>query len=75
MFHTDIATGEVNILGKEKSEYKSKGPESSFQIKNTLPEIEEGICYTYMPLSKCTAEQLASLANGTAVVKDWVVVG
>lgn len=33
------------------------------------------ICYTLMALTTCTTADLARLAAGTAIVKDYLVVG
>jgi hypothetical protein len=33
------------------------------------------VCYTYSAYNTCTEEQMERLGNGTAIVRDWVVVG
>lgn len=68
MFDKDVATG---LVGREK--HSSKGPSSSFGFKNVLPKSEVNQCYTWDPVLTCTTEQLEALANGTAVVKDYIV--
>ncbi|KAF3762037.1 hypothetical protein M406DRAFT_49615 [Cryphonectria parasitica EP155] len=67
MLHKNVATGEVDdgYIGA----YKSKGPASSLSIRETLPESD-----VWGASDSCTKEQLAALANGTAVVQDFVVV-
>ncbi|KAH9875802.1 hypothetical protein IAQ61_003266 [Plenodomus lingam] len=68
MFDKDVATG---LAGREG--YSSKGPSSSFGFKNVMPDSEVDQCYTWDPVLTCTTEQLEAVANGTAVVKDYVV--
>ncbi|KAH8684614.1 Alpha/Beta hydrolase protein [Tricladium varicosporioides] len=73
MFHRDIATGQTSI--STRGNYSSKGSQSSFGIRNIMPEDPNKVCYTYMALLTCTVAQIGMLAMGNAVVKDWVVVG
>lgn len=40
-----------------------------------MPVDPEKVCYIYSVLGSCTVEQMGRLAAGTAVVKDWVVIG
>lgn len=72
MFGYDVATGEVN-LGQD-SGYSSKGPESVSDVKNEMPETAASICFVLSPQTSCTLEQLAALADGSAVIQDWVVI-
>jgi carboxypeptidase D len=69
----DIATGEVSLAGPEGVQYQTRGPQSSFHIKNVLPEAADPVCYTLSMMTTCTANQQAALLNGTAVVEDFVV--
>ncbi|KAL2851655.1 Alpha/Beta hydrolase protein [Aspergillus pseudodeflectus] len=69
----DIATGEVSLAGPQGAKYRTRGPQSSFHIKNILPEPAVPICYTLSMATTCTANQQAALMNGTAVVEDFVV--
>ncbi|KAJ4296257.1 hypothetical protein N0V90_006302 [Kalmusia sp. IMI 367209] len=70
MFNKDVATGMIDV---SNASYSSEGPESSFEIKNVLPGAPENECYTWDAPFTCTAEQLQALANGTAVVRDFIV--
>jgi hypothetical protein len=72
MLNKDVATGKIDTVGKE--EYSSKGPESSFGIKNVLPKNPKGECYVWDPVYTCTQEEQMALANGTAVVRDYILV-
>lgn len=71
MSHVDIASGKLPTSGN----YSTSGPSSTFQDKNKMPEDPPKVCYTLMTLTSCTAQDLQRLANGTAVVKDYIVVG
>lgn len=69
MFGKDVATGE------ESKENGTRGPLSSWGIRNEVPQKEvENQCYTYVAGDTCTEEQLGALADGSAVVKEFVVV-
>ena len=71
MSHTDISNGEKAVTPN----YSTTGPKSSFQIKNKMPVDPKKLCYTYSVLTTCTVQQIGQLAAGTAVVKNWVVLG
>ena len=72
IFGHDIATG--NVVIEAKSDYSSKGPANIRDIKNVAPQSPESICWLYQAGNSCTPQQKLALANGTAVVKDYVVV-
>ncbi|KAB8230790.1 Alpha/Beta hydrolase protein [Aspergillus alliaceus] len=69
----DIATGNVSLSGEHAGKYRTKGPHSSFHIKDKLPAPPAPICYTLDMPTTCTEEQKAALVNGTAIVEDFVV--
>ncbi|KAL2796940.1 Alpha/Beta hydrolase protein [Aspergillus keveii] len=69
----DIATGEISLAGPEGANYHTRGPQSSFHVKNVLPEPAFPVCYTLSMTTTCTANQQAALLDGTAVVEDFVV--
>jgi hypothetical protein len=70
MFDRDVATGDVNTL---HGSYSSTGPKSSFDIKNKLPSSPKSVCYLWDAVNTCTADELKALVDGTAVVKDFVL--
>lgn len=71
MFGKDVATGEV----PSNCDYSSEGPVSVLEIKNDVPGVtDENQCYTYSPTDTCTDEQLQALADGSAEIRDFVVV-
>ncbi|KAM0453014.1 hypothetical protein ACHAPV_009256 [Trichoderma viride] len=70
MFGMDVATGKTKVDGY----YSTKGPTSSWDTKNNVPRHSpQNECYTYLATETCTPEQLQALENGTAVVKNFVV--
>jgi carboxypeptidase C (cathepsin A) len=71
LFNRDIATGEVDTVAN--GSYRTEGPADTLAFTNEEPVPEIMFCYT-RDLSTCTEEQVESLQNGTAVVKDWIIV-
>ncbi|KAL6806575.1 Alpha/Beta hydrolase protein [Trichoderma sp. SZMC 28013] len=70
MFGKDVATGQTKVNDK----YSTKGPISSWGIKNKIPKHSpENQCYTYLATQTCTPEQIRALEDGTAVTKDFIV--
>lgn len=71
MSRTDVATGKVNL---SKKKYATKGPWNIFSVKNAIPEPRLSVCYLLSVPYTCTAEQYGALVEGTATVKNWVVI-
>lgn len=67
---SEISRGQHPGLGH----YQSKGPETSWHIKNKLPPDYPLACNIWAVAVTCTSDQIAALRNGTAVVKDNIVV-
>jgi carboxypeptidase C (cathepsin A) len=55
------------------SHYQSKGPSSSWSIKNVLPASPEPVCNMWAAPATCTEDQLAAIANGTAETHNFLV--
>jgi carboxypeptidase C (cathepsin A) len=53
--------------------YQSKGPSSSWQIKNVLPSSPDPVCNMWAASATCTDNQLAAIAGGTAETHDFLV--
>jgi len=70
LFNKDMSTGLIPMFDS----FKSVGPDSTWHVKNEVPEWPESVCYILTP-ETCTPEQYATVENGTAIIKDWVVVG
>lgn len=73
MFGKDVATGKLPTSGRFNN-YSSSGPLSSLQIKNELPPPPPVLCYLYDAAGGCNEDQFEALANGTAEMKDFVIV-
>ncbi|OJD16314.1 hypothetical protein AJ78_03526 [Emergomyces pasteurianus Ep9510] len=71
MFNMDIATGKVNTA-VEKS-YSTKGSPTTFQIGNEPPPKPKPTCYV-LDFYTCTADQVAAVANGSALVRDYILI-
>ena len=72
MFNKDIATGLLPL----SDALTTIGPSDVRHIKNEL--IEERptpVCYIINPGATCDDEVFKTVKNGTAIIKDWVVVG
>ncbi|KAH9203642.1 putative lysosomal protective protein precursor [Leptodontidium sp. 2 PMI_412] len=70
LFNKDISTGLLPVC----DHFSTIGFSSTFQFKNKVPERLESRCYILMRMT-CTDEQYATVLNGTAVIKDFLVVG
>nr|AJD23205.1 serine carboxypeptidase [Onygena corvina] len=74
LFNKDIATGTIDTSTAPGGKlHSSTGPESSFGFKNKPPTQHVHFCFV-LDTSTCTQEQLRSVENGTAIVRDWIVV-
>lgn len=70
LFNKDIATGIFPVF----DELTTIGPSSTFQFKNDPPEFLAPKCYILNP-GTCTQDVYATVLDGTAIVKDYFVVG
>ena len=68
----DIATGASNIA--KNSSYATTGMADTWSVKDKAPEAEEPFCYTYALTSQCTDEQYESVLDGSALIKDYLVI-
>lgn len=71
MFDKDIATGLIPMF----DEYFTVGPKSTRHITNEVPPYPKPVCYTLALLETCEFEEYWAVVNGTAIVKDYLVVG
>lgn len=72
LFNRDLATGKIDTA--RNGSYSTTGPASTWHIKNQVPESPGPVCYILALEATCTEDQIASVLNGTAVIKDYVVV-
>lgn len=71
MFEQDISTGLIPIT----DDYMTIGPQSTWHIKNEIPESPKPVCYILALLATCEFEEYWAVVNGSAVVRDYIVVG
>lgn len=69
LFNKDVATGETAV----SDQYKTNGTEDAWTPSDVLP-APKNECYTLNPDS-CTEEEQAWLKDGTAIIKNWILVG
>lgn len=71
LFNKDIATGKISTV--EKSDYATTGPKDVYNITNEPVTLPGSQCYV-LDRDQCTADQWESVVNGTALVRNWIVV-
>lgn len=72
MFRRDVATGDVDL--RQDGTYSTSGPSNVRGVLSQRPAPISNVCTVYSAPFVCTPEQLQSLADGSAVVQDWIVV-
>ncbi|KAI8940711.1 hypothetical protein NX059_001977 [Plenodomus lindquistii] len=71
LFNLDIATGNTSTL--ENADYSTQGPSNVFNITNE-PVMDPGSqCYV-LDRGQCTDEQWETVMDGSALIKNWIVV-
>jgi len=71
LFNLDIATGEQDTANN--ATFATTGLADTFSIKDVAPESPEPICYSYAAISTCTDDQLATIVDGSALIKDYIL--
>ncbi|CAI4211272.1 unnamed protein product [Parascedosporium putredinis] len=66
----DIASGKTDA----DSDYSSEGPMSVRDVTSELPASRPIVCYTFDIGITCAENQIQALVDGSAVIKDYVVV-
>lgn len=72
LFGQDIATGEIELASQ--TSYATEGPASVLNITNEVPASIKNVCVVFDVSATCTPEQTEALADGTAVVENFIVV-
>ncbi|KAF2147725.1 secreted carboxypeptidase-like protein [Myriangium duriaei CBS 260.36] len=72
LFNKDIATGTVDTA--QRPGFATKGTKDAHWMKSEVLPGMPRFCYTLAP-EACTEEERNALLAGTAVVKNWIVVG
>ena len=74
----DIATGEINLneyASSNQDQYATTGPSDTWWMKNdVLPQMPHS-CYILDPQSRCSEEEIEWIKDGSAIVKDWILIG
>jgi carboxypeptidase C (cathepsin A) len=70
MLGADVATGTASASG-----YVSEGLASAWSESEVAGPGEEAECYVWDILETCTPAQVAVLASGKAITKDFILVG
>ncbi|CAK4032537.1 alpha beta-hydrolase [Lecanosticta acicola] len=74
----DIATGEIDLnhhSAMNKKQYSTTGPSDTWWMKNDVLPQPPHTCYVLDMGSRCSKDEINSIVNGTAVIKDWILVG
>ncbi|KAK3988700.1 Alpha/Beta hydrolase protein [Cladorrhinum sp. PSN332] len=75
MSNKDVSTGTRPTASRNGKCYATTGQASVANIRNNLPAQEESECYLWDIFETCTEEQGEMLGNGTAITRDFVMVG
>jgi carboxypeptidase C (cathepsin A) len=71
--HHDIATGQIDL--REVEHYATTGPKDTWWSKSDILPAPPHECYIPALMMRCSDDEIASVINGTALVKDWILVG
>lgn len=70
LFNKDISTGSIDTAVNRT--YGTQGPPDTWASKNEPIEQPLQVCYS-LDSATCTRDQYRSIANGSAVLSDWVL--
>jgi carboxypeptidase C (cathepsin A) len=71
LFNRDIATGTVDTAANP--DYSTNGTADTWHIKSKNPADPVHYCYLYSVEDTCTEEQIASIADGSAVIISGIL--
>ncbi|ORY17601.1 Alpha/Beta hydrolase protein [Clohesyomyces aquaticus] len=71
LFNFDIATGNISTAFNKK--YLTRGPRDVYNITNEPVKDPGSQCYV-LDQDQCTSEQWESVVDGSALVRNWIVV-
>lgn len=78
LYNRDVSTGTVSTastFGYDGSTYSSKGPSHSLGYRNeVIPVHVLQVCYLLDVNQTCTDDQIDMIKNGSAVIKDYMIV-
>ena len=75
MFNIDVATGKLSTTKSVGPTYSTTGPSNVFNITNTVPSHPESECYLWDVFQTCSGAQTEMLRNGTAILRDYIMIG
>ncbi|PIB03093.1 Carboxypeptidase S1 A [Cercospora beticola] len=78
MTHRDIATGTIDLNDyaiERGNQYSTTGPSNTWWMKNDVLPQTPHQCYVLDQASRCTEEEKKCIEDGTAIVKDWILIG
>lgn len=75
MFNKDVATGKVSTTRHCGETYSTSGPDNVFNVSNIVPSYPASECYLWAIFLTCTDVQTEMLRNGTAILKDYIMIG
>ena len=72
----DIATGTLDLqdVGAKGEQYSTEGPGDTWWMRNDVLPAPPSECYLF-DLGRCSDEEKKWIIDGTAIVRDWIVVG
>lgn len=72
----DIATGTVDLseAAAKGEQYGSEGPGDTWWMLSDVLPAPPRECF-YLDIGRCTEEEKEWVFDGTAIVKDWIVIG
>ena len=72
LFNLDIATGKQNTA--DNGTYSTTGLADTWSVKNVPAKSDPPVCYSYNPSSTCTDDQLEAIIDGSAVIRDYILI-
>lgn len=73
LFNKDISTGEEDTY-TDGAAYSSEGPSDTWEYRNEDPPQPTSVCYALDFYTTCFDDQIESIANGTALIRNWILV-
>ena len=73
----DVATGGIDLedfATESGREYSTDGPSDAWWMKSEILPAPANECYVF-DMGRCTDQERDWIFDGTAIVKDWIVVG
>lgn len=71
MFNRDITTGRLSTV--DNPEYSTDGLDYIWDVRDSIPNPQPPLCYILNMVNTCTEDQIQSVRNGSAVIKDFVL--